>query len=452
MKQMLSQIRTSEIMEVGKTDVQMSIDTVESTTDFFDPLLSEATFGIVPGTKLQYARFGTDNLLPYDLISLIESDEVCAQNMFFNSITCYGAGVELQDIDTAKPTKDKEVRRWARSQSLSSYWMENCTDMKFFFFAVAVVILNNEGTKINKLRHKEAAHCRFQKANAEGRIENVFFANWKKAEPSVETIPLLDIHDPIGDLMARMGREPDARGRMLKPTRERKFAILLKYPTVGCRYYPVPHYSAVFRGGSYEEKRLISAAKRSKLRNFSSVRYQVEVHRDYWERVLDAEDITDPEEAKARINKEKENIRDFVTGIHNADKVWISGYYTDPDGHEQRDIRIQNIERAKEGGDWGEDINISANTMCYGFNVHPNLVGAVPGKSQTNNSGSDKRELFTMKQALEKSFHDILLMPLQLVCEFNGWENIEPSVPMIMLTTLDTHTDAKRINPNQSDL
>ena len=72
----------------------------------------------------------------------------------------------------------------------------------------------------------------------------------------------------------------------------------------------------------------------------------------------------------------------------------------------------------------------------------------MPGKSQNNNSGSDKRELFTMKQALESAFHDLLLRPVELVCEYNRWDGIHPTVPMIMLTTLDQHTDAVRINPN----
>ncbi|MFR1987595.1 MAG: hypothetical protein ACLS29_05595 [Prevotellamassilia sp.] len=97
----------------------------------------------------------------------------------------------------------------------------------------------------------------------------------------------------------------------------------------------------------------------------------------------------------------------------------------------------------KEGGDWSEDVQSASNTICYADNVHPNLVGAVPGKSQSNNSGSDKRELFTMKQALETAFHDLLLLPLQVVCWYNGWEGVTPRVPMIQLTTLDQHRDAQ---------
>ena len=116
-----------------------------------------------------------------------------------------------------------------------------------------------------------------------------------------------------------------------------------------------------------------------------------------------------------------------------------------------RDIRIHNLEAAKEGGDWSDDVNVAANTLCYADNIHPNLIGAVPGKSQMNNSGSDKRELFTMKQACEMSFHDLLLLPLRIVSWWNGWDNVEPKVPMILLTTLDQHTDAKKTNPNTED-
>ena len=108
-----------------------------------------------------------------------------------------------------------------------------------------------------------------------------------------------------------------------------------------------------------------------------------------------------------------------------------------------RDIRVINIEGAKEGGDYADDINVAANTLCYADNVHPNLVGAVPGKSQSNNSGSDKRELFTMKQALETAFHDLLLRPVELCLEYNGWEDVRAAVPIVQLTTLDQHTDAQ---------
>lgn len=437
------------VVDLGPDGVQAAIGTVDDTTDLFDDYRMQ--YRPVPGRPgEQYAPWGADNELPHRIAELVGSDEVTAQNKFFNVLTCYGAGPSLADTATGRPTRLADARRFASRSSLPTFFLEQATDMKYYFLAVSVIILSRDGTRINRLVHKEACHTRLARASRRGRIPYIYYANWRRPpllRDDVERIPLLDMNDPIGDLMVLMGREPGADGICRMRTSRRKFAIVLRFPTVGCTYYPVPYYAAMFRGGSYFEKRLIAAAKIAKLRNHASVKYQVEVERSYWQKIIDEERITDPLEARKRIRREKEQIRDFVAGVHNSGKAWITGYYVDPTGHEVRDIRVVNIEGSKEGGDYADDINVAANTLCYADNTHPNLVGAVPGKSQTNNSGSDKRELFTMKQALETAFHDLLLRPVRLVCEYNGWDGIEPTVPMIMLTTLDEHRDARRVNP-----
>ena len=429
-----------------------AVETVEDTTGIFDDYRMQ--YRPVPGRPREmYAPWGVDNELPYKIRDLVGSDEVTAQNKFFNVLDCYGAGPVLNGAD-GQPTTLPDAIRFRRRTGLGTFFLEQITDMKYYFMAVSVIILSKDGTQINRLVHKDACFCRLAKADKSGRISHVYYANWKKGNlqrGDVERIPLLREDDPIGDLMVKMGREPGQDGRCCVRTPLRKFAVLLRFPTVGCQYYPTQYYAAMFRGGSYFEKRLISAAKIAKIRNHASVKYQVEVEHKYWQKIISEERITDPLKIKERIKKEKEKIRDFVAGVHNSGKAWITGYYVDPLGHEVRDIRVNNIEGSKEGGDYADDINVAANTLCYADNTHPNLVGAVPGKSQSNNSGSDKRELFTMKQALETAFHDLLLRPVEMVCEFNGWQGVTPAVPMIMLTTLDEHKDAKRINPNQQE-
>ena len=99
----------------------------------------------------------------------------------------------------------------------------------------------------------------------------------------------------------------------------------------------------------------------------------------------------------------------------------------------------------KEGGDWSDDVQEAANTLCYGTNVHPNLVGATPGKSQMNNSGTDKRELYLLKQSIETAFHDILLYPYKLLCRYNNWTDVDVDVPFIQLTTLDKNTEKQEV-------
>lgn len=430
--------------------LQSAMASVEDSSTVFDEDGLSIDDRPVPGYEhYRYIPFGRDDKMPYTLIHTIGSDEVLSQNLFFNILTTYGSGLRYMDIKTGKPTADPDVRRFFIRNSMNEFFLEQCTDMKYYFFAVAVIILNRKGDKIVQLRHKDACYCRFEKADGHGRIGHVFYANWRAsgmARKNVEVIQLLDEKDPLGHLEMLMGRAPGPDGVAKARTKERKFAVVMRFPTPGQRYYPSPYYTSIFRGDWFDIKRLVGKGKKHKIRNHASVKYQVEIHRDYWSNIIDEEHLTDPVAIEERIKREKENIKRFVTGIENSGKVWITGYYIDNYGKEQRMVRIQVIDTGKEGGDWSEDVEEASNMACYGLNIHPNLVGATPGKSQSNNSGSDKRELFTLKQALETAFHDMMVKVHDLIIFFNGWEDkVTPQVPLIMLTTLDKNTDAIKV-------
>lgn len=446
----------SEIFTVGKSKVAAVMSDMPSSADIFD---DDAFVSVahVPGYQsYQYIPFGYDNQLPFEIIRLIGSDEIMSQNKYFNVLTCYGNGLRYNDPKTGSETTDPEIKRWFMRNSLNEFFLEQSTDMKYFFFAVAVIILSRDGKQIVQVRHKEACYCRFEKADKRGRINHVFYANWRSqrslGQQDVEVLQLLDEKDPLGHLEVLMGRAPGADGMIKERTNKRKFAILMRFPTPGLQYYPIPYYTSIFRGDWFDIKKLIGVGKKAKLKNHASVKYQVEVHKDYWYNICDEEHITDPLKMAERIKKEKENIKNFVAGIENSGKVWITGYYIDPNGKENRMVRVNMIDSTKEGGDWSEDIQEAANMTCYGDNIHPNLVGATPGKSQSNNSGSDKRELFTLKQSLEKSWHDIMNKVHEVIIYYNGWEDrATPDVPLIMLTTLDKHTDAQEESLNNNN-
>lgn len=437
-----------EIFDIEVSKINTEMASVEDSSQVFDEDANISTTPVPNRQGMAYVNFGEDNQLPFKIIKMIGQDEVMSQNKLFNVITCYGAGLKYMDVDTKQPTTHPEIKSWLVRNSLPLFQLEQATDMKYFFFCVSVIILSKDGKKINRLIHKEACYCRFEKARY-GKINHVIYANFRDnaslSPDDYEVIRLLDPRDPLGDLMVLMGREPGGDGQTRVRTKDKKFAILVRFPTPGFQYYPIPYYTSIFRGDWYDIKRLIGKGKKAKLRNHASVKYQVEVHKDYWRNICDEEHITDPLKKQERIKKEKENIKNFVSGIENSGKVWITGYYVNPNGQEVRMVRINVIETGKEGGDWSEDIQEASNITCYGDNIHPNLVGATPGKGQSNNSGSDKRELFTLKQALEIPFHDLMNIPHQIVIAYNGWdEKVYPDIPMVLLTTLDQNTDAKQ--------
>lgn len=386
----------------------------------------------------QYMPWGGDNMMPYHILEMVEKDETLSTCQMFNAEVCYGSGLVYNTASCAAKVRE-EVEDFLLANSLPSYFLGVCQDFKHFGWCVSVLILDNEGKRIVSLHRKEVCYCRFSPADDKGRIEYVLYANWNKSIGSikeVEKIPLLSPDSPWVDL----------QDRMKKKNTQRKFAVVCRVPTPDSTYYPIPYYAALFRGKWYNIKQLIGMAKEAKLKNSAPLKYHIEVSQRYWEGIFKRERITDVKKQQERVVKEKQQIIDFLTGAENSGKALFSTFYITPNGEEQHDVRISRIDDTKEGGDWSTDIQEAVNMVCFTMRVHSNLVGSVPGKSQSNNSGSDKRELYTIAQALQKPYHDLLFTVHRIIMKFNEWKNAYPECPFIQLTTLDENRDAKTVS------
>ena len=393
--------------------------------------------------SLSYIPWGGDNQMPFNILDLIEKDETLATCQCFNAEVCYGAGLRY-DTCIASAQVKREVEDFTLDNDLASYFLGVSQDFKHFGFAVSVVILNQDGTKIVRLLRKEACYCRFAPADKSGCIPAIYYANWRKPISStkeIERIYLLNPASPWQDLQSKLASGSKCR----------KFAIVSRIPTVDSTYYPIPYYGALFRGKWYNTKQLIGIAKEAKLKNSAPIKYHIEIGKTYWESIFRAEGITDRRKQQERIVREKQQILDFLTGAENSGKAWFSTFYISPDGKEQHDVVINKIDDSKEGGDWETDIQEAINMICFTMRVHSNLVGSVPGKAQSNNSGSDKRELYTIAQALQKPYHDLLFTVHRIIIRFNGWQGVTVDVPFIQLTTLDEHQDAKQVTLPKSN-
>ena len=386
--------------------------------------------------KVSYMPWGADDQMPYDIINLIESDETLSTCQMFNAEVCYGSGLVYQTDEMCKQKVVNEVEEFFLDNDMASYFLGVCQDFKHFGFAVSVIILNEQGNKVVRVLRKEACYVRFAPANKEGVIPQVLYANWRNSvrAEQVEVIPLLNPQSPWTDLQVQVKKG------------KRKFAVVSRVPTPDSTYYPIPYYASLFKGKWYNIKQLIGVAKEAKLKNSAPIKYHIEIAKSFWSNIFKAEGITDRVKQQERVNEEKDNIINFLTGMENSGKVLFSEFYVSPNGEGQHDVVINKIETDKEGGDWATDIIEAVNMMCFTMRVHSNLVGSVPGKSQTNNSGSDKRELYTIAQALQKPYHDLLFNVHRLIIRFNKWDGAYPDCPFIQLTTLDENRDAKAVS------
>ena len=404
------------------------------TTEVFKE--TEDTAPVPINDKMQYMPWGHDNNMPYDILELIESDETLSTCQQFNAEMCYGAGIQYVTESATEQVK-QEVDDFLLDNDLTTYFFGVSQDFKHFGFCISVIILNREGKKIVRLKRKEACYCRFAPADGSGKIPYILYANWRRVstDNQIEKIEALDPYAPFSDLKARLENG----------TKKRKFAIITRIPTPDSTYYPIPYYASLFKGKWYSIKRLIGVAKEAKLKNSAPLKYHIEIGNKFWDSIFRAEGITDRQKQQERVVKEKQNIIDFLTGAENAGKVLFSTFYVTPDGKEQHDVVINKIDDSKEGGDWQTDIAEAINMFCFTMGVHSNLVGSVPGKSQSNNSGSDKRELYTIAQARQKPYHDLLFTVHRIIIRFNNWKNVTPDCPFIMLSTLDENRDAKLV-------
>lgn len=402
---------------------------------------------IVPlriGEDICIMPWGADNLMPYDVMDLVDDDETVATCMNFNSEVAFGAGMRYEFIkdkesDPSFNSQRTEIAKFLRCNRINKIFFGHCTDLKMFDFCVSYIFLNEKRDRIIRIVRKHAAYCRFAKADDSGKIPYVVYAFWKNPvnAEDCEVVPLLDEDDLICDL----------ENKIKSDHKQSVYAVVSKVPKVSSTYYPIPAYASIFKSDWFDIKKIIGKAKKAKLNNSAPIKYHIEVSNGYWSRACDKEGLTDPVKRKDFVKILKKQMIDFITGADNAGKVLFSQTFVSPDGQERPEVKVNKISSdEKEGGDFTTDIQEAVNMICFAMRVHSNLVGSVPGKSQSNNSGSDKRELYTIAETLQKPYHNIMLEVHELVCQFNGWDSVvTPKIDIIQLQTLDKHTDAKTV-------
>jgi len=407
---------------------------------------------VTPDGK-EYKSWGADDQLPYNIINYIEKDETVSTCQVFNAEVCYGAGLTY-DTRLASPEVVSKVEDFLLDNPLPDYFLGVCQDMMHFNFAVSVIILNDDNSQIVELHRKPACYCRFAPADPDtGKLTKIIFGQFRDTHPGdkFEEIELLDPRSPWRDLQQRLGHRASRSGKSTSNCH--KFAILSRFPGVDSPYYPIPHYAALFKGCWYNIKQLIGQAKMSKLENAAPIKYVIEISQRYWDNLFLQERISNPEKQRIRMNEKKREMMEFLTDHKNSGSALFTGKSISIDGKgENPDVTVVPIDsKTKEGGDWESDIAEAVNMICFTMRVHSNLVGSVPGKSQSNNSGSDKRELYTIAQALKKPYRDLLFLPHNVIIRYNGWKGVKPVCPFIQLTTLDEHQDAKEVVTANSD-
>lgn len=419
--------------------------------------------------EIDFVPFGSDNKLPLQIMKKIHENTIVGSNIEFKANMAYGDGITVFrrsrtdggeiKIEELLPVDVPEIFTFLSDSNYMRVMQEVAADLVVFGDAFVHLSfgkrLATDKPKVVQIWHREMCFSRIsQQDEKTKRIDyHGYSSQWgeESSPDDVIVTRLLDRKSPLYDLKVRTGLVPDPATGEKKDEGETGYTVSLNLPVPGRFYYNRPYWWSIFLDW-YDFSCAIPKFKKALLKNQMVLKYHVSINMKFWEKLYAAEGIAKDDADKRTECKKKflQNLNDFLSGEENAGKSFVSHFqYDQINKYEENDIIIKPLESFIKGGEYIEDSEEATNVICNTMAVHPSLKGASPGKSK-NINGTEARELFIIAQVLFKPLRDMMLLPLYLAKEINGWDkNIEFGVKNIMLTTLDKNTGAEKSIGNE---
>lgn len=413
---------------------------------------------------MKFIKRGASNKQPVEVIEKINELSTLGANVAFNAKMAYGDGImvakKVRDKVTGKITIEEqleseqpEIFKFLTDNNYVNSTQEWSMDIVVYYEGYAEFIFARGANKIVQINPVESINSRLTEANEEtGEIEyHGYSVKWHEGNPEdVKVTRLLDRRAPIRDLRIKRGLDMNLKGNKEK-AKDEKYILQLMQPTPGRYYNGKPYWWAIFESGWYDIAVAIPKFKKALLKNQMTLKYHVEINEGFWPKYFASKGINkdDPKEVKATRTEFLTNMDKFLSSEENAGKSFVSEFkYDQLKGYEVHDIIIKAVESFIKGGEYLEDSQEVTNVICYAMEIHPSIIGA-SGKNGSIN-GTEARELFIIKQAMMKPIRDLLVLPLYIAKDINGWDkDIHFVIPNIMLTTLDKNTGAEKSVGNQ---
>lgn len=394
------------------------------------------------------APWGVDNDLPQRVMAKIDAAEIVGTNAAFNWKVTYGQGPKLveviRDPETNKAKFYKDVLEgpaydWFTQNNVPLLLQEIMTDLSYFGNAFPVLIAGEKqavgGRKgIKGIAHREAMFSRWGLDKHKLINKHLYCAVWDDSttKEDIQQSYVVDEYNAVDDIKRRLLIGKDSR-----------LCFPIYIPSPGRPYYSYPTWWSIFRSGWYDQLTSIPGLKKAILKHNLGVRHIIYIADEYFtekEELLKI-DKNDHRSRKELYDDVVKQLCEQVTGEENAGKAVVSKMKMVPNGNSvtfEKMMTVDTIKNDIAGGEYLTDYETGAKVICYAMEVHPDLVGAMPGKNSNSLSGSSFREIFTGKQSMTKPTAYLALQWWPVVREINGWNrNLEIVIQDSLFTTLD---------------
>lgn len=228
----------------------------------------------------------------------------------------------------------------------------------------------------------------------------------------------------------RSQRDNEIRSRTLR------YVIPMSIPTPGKFYYSFPSWWTIFKSRIFQYMLAMFCRRATMMENSTMFKYIIHIDEQYilYEQNRRNAD-TDAKREKV-FNELMDEISSFIKDPKNNGKTLLTICKT-IDGKKVKWVEIETLDSPMKGSDVKEDIAEIANVMLFAMGIHPQTVGAIPGKDKMA-SGTEARELNTLQQLYLYGLKKLILYPLEVMKAFNELdEHLKFDIPVHVLTTLD---------------
>lgn len=389
--------------------------------------------------------WGPDNMKPQKVISRGRKNSIIGSVLDHKARALYAGGLVYGELSWDKKTGEEifdpvyipEIERFLNDCKINRYCYKAALDFYWHGQIFPELILTNDREKIAGLFCIDSAWVRWGKATEKGEIKTAFVsASWDFNFIPSDAKRIL-VCDPFFDGVNKL-RQSTAK-KVIYP-------VGLEYP--GQLYYGAANWHSIL---TPENKWLdlaekVPAFKSALMDNQISLKYLISFPDYWWETKFPGFENLEPSQQGALIESTIKKLEDFLSGLDNSGKAWITTFKVDE--HTQKEfpgIKITPIENKIKDGLYIEDAQEANQNILLALGMPASLIDSAATSKIGAGSGSNVRETFNAYRALAKSHEDLILEPLHFIRDYNKWPpNIQFRFRSNILRTLNTVTPGER--------
>lgn len=392
--------------------------------------------------ELEY--WGDDNLEPQHLLKDIKSNAVLRNALNWSVRALYSGGVEygyLEGEDQMAIQRIDKIEEFLQRSRIADQLVRGLMGFKLLGNAFPEYILSRDRKTITRISYLDSSQCRWGKYSANSGYSRCYVsASWdyyrgRLNDEYTIQVPTIDIDG--------WGQE----SYWLKEVKGYKYILPdVCFPSLGNSYYADPAWTSIRESGWLTYANQIPKFKESYLKNASHIKYAVHVPESWWLwKYPDWEELTPEERKKLRIDEHK-RFDKFLVGVENAGRSIMMTFRDNADFKAQGYTKweIQVIDKKVIEGILTDDVLETTQMIHNAVGVHGTLVGSSPGSKLGAGSGSDQKQAYNIFMALSQADQDILLRPLEIAAEYNGFKGLKFRIRNRLIADLKDITPSKR--------